>query len=56
MKQKELVGEAALQKSILKTKSNERNCPKCEHILILNENEQCYECLNCGYIECGDDD
>lgn len=34
----------------------ERDCPKCEAVLIHNDYEQCDECLNCGYIDCGDDD
>jgi len=37
-------------------KSTERGCPRCEAVLVLNNNEQCYECLNCGFIDCGDDD
>ena len=40
----------------IRIKSNERGCPRCESILYLNENEQCYECDNCGYIDCGDED
>lgn len=40
----------------IRLKSNERGCPRCEAVLILNENEQCFECSNCGYIDCGDDD
>jgi ribosomal protein S27AE len=37
-------------------KTTERDCPRCEAVLILNDNEQCYECLNCGYIDCGNED
>lgn len=37
-------------------KSTERECPRCEAVLVLNDNEQCYECLNCGYIDCGEDE
>ncbi len=33
----------------------ERDCPRCDAVLIHNNNEQCYECINCGYIDCGDD-
>ena len=40
----------------VRVKSTERPCPRCEAVLVLNDNEQCYECLNCGYIDCGDDD
>ncbi|MEJ7684518.1 MAG: hypothetical protein WKG06_43055 [Segetibacter sp.] len=36
-------------------KLTERDCPRCEAVLIHNNNEECYECLNCGYIDCGDD-
>ena len=40
----------------IRVKSTERECPRCNAVLAHNENEQCYECLNCGYIDCGDDD
>jgi ribosomal protein S27AE len=40
----------------IRLKSTERDCPGCDAVLVLNENEQCYECLNCGYIDCGDED
>lgn len=40
----------------IRTKTTERECPRCESVLLLNDNEQCYECLNCGYIDCGDED
>ena len=40
----------------VRVKTNERECPRCDAVLVLNDNEQCYECLNCGYIDCGDDD
>lgn len=36
--------------------STERDCPRCEAVLILNDHEQCYECWSCGYIDCGDED
>jgi ribosomal protein S27AE len=36
-------------------KSNERDCPRCNAVLVQNEKEECYECLNCGYIDCGDE-
>lgn len=36
-----------------RVKLSERDCPRCEAVLIHNNNEQCYECLNCGYIDCG---
>lgn len=39
----------------IRIKLAERECPRCDAVLIENENEQCYECLNCGYIDCGDD-
>jgi ribosomal protein S27AE len=42
--------------TVIKLKSTERDCPRCEHVLYQNNKEQCYECLNCGYIDCGDDD
>ncbi len=34
----------------------ERHCPRCSELLVLNEKEECIECLNCGYIDCGDED
>ncbi len=34
----------------------ERHCPRCNGLLVINKQEDCIECLNCGYIECGDDD
>jgi ribosomal protein S27AE len=40
----------------MRLKTVERDCPRCEAVLIHNNNELCYECLNCGYIDCGDDD
>lgn len=36
-------------------RSIERHCPRCYSQLVKNDNEDCYECLNCGYIECGGD-
>ena len=39
----------------IRLKLTERDCPGCEAVLIHNDNEQCYECLNCGYIDCGED-
>ena len=38
-----------------KIKSSERDCPRCHAVLVQNEKEECYECLNCGYIDCGDE-
>lgn len=45
------------QKTIqsIRIKLTERDCPRCEAVLIHNNNEQCFECLNCGYIDCGDE-
>jgi len=40
----------------VRIKSTERECPRCDAVLVSNDNEQCYECLNCGYIDCGDED
>ncbi len=40
----------------IRLKSTERDCPRCNATVVHNDNEQCYECLNCGYIDCGDDD
>ena len=34
----------------------ERHCPRCNELLVINEQEECIECLNCGYIDCGDED
>jgi hypothetical protein len=36
-----------------RTKTSERECPRCDDVLCENQNEQCYECLTCGYIDCG---
>jgi len=40
----------------IRLKSTERDCPRCAAVLVHNNAEICYECLNCGYIECGDED
>jgi ribosomal protein S27AE len=40
----------------IRMKSTERECPRCDAMLEHNDNEQCYECLNCGYIDCGDEE
>lgn len=40
----------------VRLKSSERECRMCEAVLVLNEKEQCYECLDCGYIDCGEED
>lgn len=40
----------------VRIKLTERDCPRCDAVLIENENEKCYECINCGYIDCGNDD
>lgn len=39
--------------SIIRQKSTERDCPRCDAVLVLNDPEQCYECDKCGYIDCG---
>ena len=36
-------------------KLTERDCPRCDGIIIINEKEECYECPKCGYIDCGTD-
>lgn len=41
---------------IIRLRSTERDCPQCDAVLEHNDNEQCYECLNCGYIDCGDEE
>ncbi len=41
---------------IIRLKSTERDCPGCDAVLVQNNIEQCYECLKCGYIDCGDND
>jgi ribosomal protein S27AE len=38
----------------IRIKLTERDCPRCDAVLIHNNNEQCFECLNCGYIDCGE--
>ena len=52
----EMVVAEELSINGIRTKPIERDCPRCDNVLVLNENEQCFECLNCGYIDCGDDD
>ncbi len=39
----------------IRVKMTERDCPRCDAVLIHNNNEQCYECIHCGYIDCGED-
>ncbi len=36
-------------------KSTERDCPRCDAVKIHNNNEICNQCLNSGYIDCGDE-
>ncbi|WP_018611162.1 hypothetical protein [Segetibacter koreensis] len=38
----------------IRLKLTERDCPRCDAVLVHNDYELCYECLNCGYIDCGD--
>ena len=40
----------------IRLRSSEKECPRCQHILVLNEAEECIECHYCGYIDCGDDE
>ena len=35
---------------------SEKDCPKCHFVIMKNEKEDCYECMNCGYIDCGLED
>ena len=56
MENTELVVEKEQSICLVKTKSTERDCPRCDNVLVQNDNEQCFECLKCGYIDCGDDD
>ena len=39
----------------IRLRSTQRDCPRCDAVLILNNHEQCYECDSCGYIDCGDE-
>ncbi|MDQ6813381.1 MAG: hypothetical protein M3040_06585 [Bacteroidota bacterium] len=56
MKQQNIAEPEAEILVSVRTKATERECPRCQAVLVLNDNEQCYECLNCGYIDCGEDD
>ena len=56
MKQADTVEITPETEVSIRIKTTERECPRCEAILVLNDNEQCYECINCGYIDCGDED
>jgi transposase len=38
-----------------RTKITERDCPRCNYVIVQNEKEECYECENCGYVDCGDE-
>ena len=31
----------------------ERDCPNCDSIVMKNDAEDCFECIKCGYIDCG---
>lgn len=53
-KQKETEAEQTGVQNIV-IRLTERDCPRCDAVLIHNNNEQCYECVNCGYIHCGSD-
>lgn len=50
-------GKAEIEQVVIqiRIKSTERNCPRCDAVLVHNNNELCYECLNCGYIDCGEE-
>lgn len=56
MKQQNWAEVEAVTSLSIRVKTTERECPRCVAILVLNDNEQCYECHNCGYIDCGEDD
>ena len=56
MKQHEVAELDLVTEMSVRIKSTERECPRCEAVLVLNDNEQCYECHQCGYIDCGEDD
>lgn len=47
-----------MEKEVVKPrlKSNEKHCPRCGEVMVVNEEEDCTECHYCGYIDCGDDD
>ena len=47
--------EIEMPAETIRIKLTERDCPRCDAVLIENANEQCHECLNCGYIDCGDE-
>lgn len=40
----------------IRLRSSEKLCPRCQHVLVLNQTEECIECHYCGYIDCGDDE
>ena len=52
--EKALIEEVPVQ--YIRLKFTERDCPRCDAVLFHNNKELCYECDNCGYIDCGDDD
>ncbi len=41
--------------AIIRLRSSEKECPVCQAVLLHNNSEECYECLNCGYIDCGEE-
>jgi ribosomal protein S27AE len=54
---KEIINEVELSTTgTIRKKPTERECPRCEAVLVHNDNEQCYECNNCGFIDCGEDE
>jgi len=50
--QKQVVKEVAHPR----LKQVERPCIRCGALMIINEKEECTECVNCGYIDCGDEE
>lgn len=56
MKQADIAEVEPKNEVSIRIRTTENECPRCEAVLVLNDNEQCYECLHCGYIDCGDND
>jgi ribosomal protein S27AE len=56
MNEQNIVEAKPVMTSQIRVKTTERNCPNCDAVLVLNDNEQCYECFNCGYIDCGEEE
>jgi ribosomal protein S27AE len=53
MNNKEIPGYGSQETPTPRLKLVERDCPRCDSIIMKDEKDDCYQCVKCGFIDCG---